>query len=208
MTANTFGVHQSTVSKVVIQVCNAISKNIGSEYLHLPRTEEEMRTKIAQFETKFGMVQAFGCIDGTHIPIRRPYVNSQDYFNYKQFFSLNVQAVCDARGIFMDVECRWPGCVHDAKVFANSEIHNKLKSSNLPKTFSSLLPGPGYDKIPNYLIGDPAYPLAPFCMKEYQSCKGNSQVIFNNILREARNPVECAFGRLKARCLSYLENWI
>lgn len=68
MTANTFGVHQSTMSKVVIQVCSAILRNIGSDYLHLPRTEEEMRTKIAQFETKFGIVQAFGCIDGTHIP--------------------------------------------------------------------------------------------------------------------------------------------
>ena len=36
-------------------------------------------------------------------------------------------------------------------------------------------------------------------MKEYKSCKTNSQVIFNNLLREARNPIECAFGRLKAR---------
>ena len=96
------------------------------------------------------MIQAFGCIDGTHIPIKRPIVDSQDYFNYKQFFSLNVQAVCDFRGIFMDVDCRWPGCVHDAKVFANSNIHNELKAGNLPKTFNSLLPG--YDKIPNYLI--------------------------------------------------------
>ena len=97
----------------------------------------------------------------------------------------------------MDVDCGWPGCVHDAKVFANSQINNALKSGNLPGTFNNLLPG--CDKIPNYIIGDPAYPLTPFCMKEYQSCKTNSEVLFNNILREARNPIECAFGRLKAR---------
>ena len=36
-------------------------------------------------------------------------------------------------------------------------------------------------------------------MKECKSCKTSSQVIFNNLLREARNPIECAFGRLKAR---------
>lgn len=36
-------------------------------------------------------------------------------------------------------------------------------------------------------------------MKEYDSCSSNQQVVFNNILRSARNPVECAFGRLKAR---------
>ena len=91
-----------------------------------------MRAKVAEFETQFGMVQAFGSVDGTHIPIRRPVVDSQDYFNDKQFFSISVQAVCDFKGYFMDVECRWPGSVHDAKVFSNSFIKNKLQSGELP----------------------------------------------------------------------------
>ncbi|XP_028416187.1 putative nuclease HARBI1 [Dendronephthya gigantea] len=166
MTANTFGIHQCTVSKIVLQVCRAISTHLCPKYIHLPRTEDEMRVKVAEFETKFGMLHAMGCIDGTHVPIRRPNVDSQDYFNYKQFFSVSVQAVCDAKG-------------------------------QLPKTFNNLLPG--HNKIPNYVIGDPAYPLAPYCMKEFPSCKSDAEVIFNNMLRSARNPIECAFGRLKAR---------
>jgi hypothetical protein len=36
-------------------------------------------------------------------------------------------------------------------------------------------------------------------MKEYKTCTSNEEVIFNNMLRAARNPIECAFGRLKAR---------
>ena len=36
-------------------------------------------------------------------------------------------------------------------------------------------------------------------MKEYTTCINNEQVIFNNLLRSARNQIECAFGRLKAR---------
>ena len=39
----------------------------------------------------------------------------------------------------------------------------------------------------------------PFCMKELDTCETNEHVIFNNMLRSARNPIECAFGRLKAR---------
>ena len=197
MTANTFGIHQCTASKVIHEVCSAIKENLGPKYIYLPRTKSEMEKKVAQFELKFGMIQAFGCIDGTHIPIKTPPENSQDYFNYKQFHSLNVQAICDYRGYFIDVECLWPGSCHDAKVFSNSDIVKKMSNKELPETYSSVLPG--HEKVPNYLIGDPAYPLTPNCLKEYESCKTNAQVIFNNMLRAARNPIECAFGRLKAR---------
>ena len=197
MTANTFGIHISTASKTIHNVCKAISQFLGPKYLKLPKDKNEMQRKIAEFEVMFGMFQAFGCIDGTHIPILRPEDNSQDYFCYKMFFSLNVQAICDSRGLFMDVDCRWPGCVHDAKVFANSRVNEKLQNGSLPVTYQQLIPG--RTKVGSYLIGDPAYPLTPYCMKEYDSCTINAQVVFNNMLRSARNPIECAFGRLKAR---------
>ena len=83
------------------------------------------------------MKEAFGCIDGTHIPIQCPNQNSKDYLSYKHFYSINVQAVCDGRGYFMDMDCMWPGSVHDEK-----------------------------GKIPCYLLGDPAYPPTSFSMKE------------------------------------------
>ena len=156
-----------------------------------------MRQNVAEFESKYGMTQAFSCIDGTHVPLLRPVKDPQNYFCYKMFYSLNVQAVCNYRGMFMDVECKWPGSVHDAKVFSNSSINDKLVNGGLPTTFQSVIPGA--EKIPNYLIGDPAYPLTRFCMKEYATCDTNEEVVFNTLLRTARNPIECAFGRLKAR---------
>eukprot|EP00112_Aurelia_sp_Birch-Aquarium-sp1_P000030 Seg1000.10 transcript_id=Seg1000.10/GoldUCD/mRNA.D3Y31 product="hypothetical protein" protein_id=Seg1000.10/GoldUCD/D3Y31 len=36
-------------------------------------------------------------------------------------------------------------------------------------------------------------------MQGYDSCKDNAEAIFNIMLRSARNPIKCAFGRLKAR---------
>ena len=38
--------------------------------------------EVAELEAKFGIVQAFGAIDGTHIPIMAPSTNWQDYYNY------------------------------------------------------------------------------------------------------------------------------
>ena len=60
-----------------------------------------MMEKAAEFAPKYGMHhQAFGCIDGKHIPILRPFEYSQDYSARKQYFPLNVQAVCDFKGTF------------------------------------------------------------------------------------------------------------
>ena len=35
-------------------------------------------------------------------------------------------------------------------------------------------------------------------VKEFEVCKSNEEVIFNQMLKSARNQIECAFGRLKA----------
>ena len=197
MTANSFGIATNTALAAINEICNAIVLYVGPTYLHIPKTNQEMKVNISEFETKFGMTQAFGCIDGTHISIVCPSEHDHDYFCYKQFHSLNVQAVCNYKGAFMDVECKWPGSVHDAKVFANSSICKRLRSSDLPTIFQTI--NGSEVKIPNYLIGDPAYRLLPYCMREYSTCKSNEDVVFNDMARSAHNLIECAFGQVKAR---------
>ena len=43
----------------------------GTKVLTLTKNTGEMRRKVSEFEIKFGMTQAYGCIDGTHIPLKR-----------------------------------------------------------------------------------------------------------------------------------------
>ena len=62
-----------------------------------------MRKLISIFELNFGITQAFGFIDAQQKHAIR---NTQDYFFYKQYFFLNVQAVCDSKVYFIDVECK------------------------------------------------------------------------------------------------------
>ena len=179
MAVNIFGIALSTASKIIHEVCKAVTEHLGLKYVHFPRTEEEMIPKVSEFEIKYGMAQAFGCIDGTHVPILRPIENSQEY--YVSFF--NCSSILDYRGVFMDVNSRWPGSVHEAKVFLNSRISKSLQNGKLPITHQQILPG--RQKVGDYLISDPAYSLTPYCLREYSTCSSNAEVIFNNMLRSS-----------------------
>eukprot|EP00795_Rhopilema_esculentum_P004161 gene4161-20347_t len=181
-------IHQSTVSKGVVEICDAIKAKLGPQLLYLPKTEEEIKKKVTYMEIKFGVPQALGTIDGTHVPIIRPTECPQDFFDYKHFVSLSVQAVCDYKWISIDDDDQWPGSLHDAKIYANSKVCKNKSSSKIAITYHTLLPG--RYKIPNHLIGGPACPLTPYCLKEYSTCRTNDQVIFNNMLRADRNQID------------------
>ena len=91
----------------------------------MPTTEHEMLDIVNKMESKHGVPQAFGCVDGTHIPILSLSENPHDYFSYKMKHILNVQGVCDCNGTFLDVDVCWPGSVHDGygRVFSNSSVN-------------------------------------------------------------------------------------
>ena len=197
MTANSFGVSIPTVTCTVRKVCCAIREHLAATYLHMPKDVPSLECLIAGWQQHTGFPMVVGAVDGTHIPIMQPYINSQDYFAYKMKYTINVQGVCHYKGQFIDVDIRWPGGTHDAKVFSYSSINSVLKNHSQPYLCRTILPG--RDKVGMLLLGDPAYPLLPHVMKEFATCNTNSQVIFNQMLRDARNAIECAYGRLKAR---------
>ena len=113
MTANTFGLHQCTVSKTINEVCDVLNNEVGPEYLVLPKNEEDMRKVVSGFELKFGLLQAFGCIDGTHVEIKRPIENAQDFFNkirlqFRQYVTVAEDSwMLNANGLvrFMTLRC-------------------------------------------------------------------------------------------------------
>lgn len=95
----------------------------------------------------------------------------------------------------MDAECNWPGSVHDAKIVANTAVYKNMRTGNLPQAYYNILPG--HESIPNYVIGDPAYPLTRCCMKEFQFYIENKIVIFSNILLGAQKQIEMFLGDSK-----------
>ena len=96
---------------------------------------------------------------------------------------------------FLNVNIGWPGSVHDARIFSNSDVFVKGESGTLLPNASRFFAGL---PVPIVILGDPAYPLLSWLIKPYSGVGLSAkQQKFNTRLSRARVVVECAFGRLK-----------
>ena len=150
-----------------------------------------------------------------HIPVILPQHSPADYYNQKGYYSVLMQGLVDYRGIFMDVYAGWPGKVHDAHVFTNSDIYKKGRQGMLLPDWKKTIGGVQVCKTTHYIInayiylyqaplvilGDPVYPALPWLMKPYSVNlhTTDGQCNFNYRKSRVRMVVENAFGRLKGR---------
>ena len=93
---------------------------------------------------------------------------------------------------------KWPGSVHDARIFANSKVNGLFRNEAIYQCYQKILDEE--DAVPACILGDPAYPLLPYLMKDFPGGGNTIQgQFFGWRLSSAQMVIECAFGRLKAR---------
>ncbi|XP_052082587.1 putative nuclease HARBI1 isoform X2 [Mytilus californianus] len=115
---DTIGLHKGTVSRIVSDVLNSLCDK-RDEFIKWPRNVDETR---GDFYRLSGFPNVIGAIDGTHIRIQAPSEDEPSFVNRKGVHSVNVQAVCDARGKFTNINANWPGSSHDSHIFRTSQI--------------------------------------------------------------------------------------
>ena len=95
---DTLGLSKSTVSRTVNDVSYALAQK-QVHFIKWPSTEAEIVQTRRGFYDKGGFPGVIGCVDGTHVKIQGPTKNENDYVNRKGFHSINVQAICNHKGM-------------------------------------------------------------------------------------------------------------
>lgn len=190
-----FGLHTSTVQKHFYRVINAINKKLLRKVIYMPKENEALDISKRFQKITGGIPQIIGCIDGTHIPILPPEEGMKDFINRKSWASIILQAIVDDRCLFRNISCKFPGSAHDANVFKNSAIFERIEEI-WPKETISL----SNVDIPYIILGDPAYPLLPWLLKNYPGSGLTAEKqAFNEHMNSGRIRVEMSFGKLKCR---------
>ncbi|XP_049453053.1 putative nuclease HARBI1, partial [Epinephelus fuscoguttatus] len=138
-----------------------------------------------------GFPNVLGCIDCTHIQIQAPPGPvERDFVDRRNNHSLNVQMICDSELLITNIEAKWPGGVHDARILRESHLAQRLAQG-------------GFEGV---LLGDRGYPCLPYLLTPYPEPRAAAEAAFNNALSATRARIEMVFGLLKSRfqCLKYL----
>ncbi|XP_060776402.1 uncharacterized protein LOC132885894 [Neoarius graeffei] len=196
-----FGVGVSTVFNCVQDFCNTVIKVLLPAHITCPDAER-LAEMAALFQSHWRVPQCVGAIDGSHIPIIAPEEYPRDYYNWKGWHSVVLQAVVDGRGLCWDVCFGFPGSVHDTRVLKQSHLWEVLSDGEFLGQSKLTISG---CEVGHYLIGDPAYPMQNWLMKPFSDTGRLTpeQHTYNYRLSSARLVVEMAFRRLKGwwRCL-------
>lgn len=73
------------------------------------------------------IIYSIGAIDGTHIRIDRPEVDSYSYINRKQYHSIQLQDFVNKNKNILDVFIGYSDSVNNARVFKESALFESLQ---------------------------------------------------------------------------------
>ncbi len=184
--SRTFDIPKSSVHDIVHRVNNAIIWILRTVIVFPTSTDLGVVGRgFAKLAGSPAFSSAVGAIDGCHIRLKPPAATAQCYLNRKLFHSIQLQAITDHRGEFIDIFVGYPGSVHDASVLRNSPVNT----------------GGLYPPAGKCIHGDGGHPClsAPTCLitPYRESVQNPLQARFNSKHPRARNIVERAFGMIK-----------
>ena len=139
--ADLHGIDRTTVCKIIKHVSRELAK-LSQKSVSFPRDLVTVKTEFKELSRISNII---GAVDGTQVRVQSPGgENAAKFVNRKGYYSLIVQAVVGPNYQFFDLVCRWPGSTHDAMIYRNSRIKEKLDNGI----------------VDGILLGDSGYPCS------------------------------------------------
>ena len=181
------------------ETCDGIWEALNETYICPPKSTKDWVEIGKEFEEEWNFPNCLAAVDGKHIAIECLHNAGSATFNYKNFHSLVLLGICDAKYCFTFVDIGLLGGDNDASILANSKIGRAF--DNLP-TILGIPRATNHGKInlPYVLLGDDIFALKPWLLKPYPGTNlQEPQKIYNYQLSRARRTIENAFGVLAAK---------
>lgn len=232
--SQTFGVGISTCHKIILEVCSAVKTVLMPKFLKWPDQvqTEEIKNRFFELTSGEGIPDVIGTMHTTQISIVAPKKNVGDYFNkrhteknQRSSYSVAIQGIVNADGIFTDICIGLPGSMSDDQVLTKSTIYHRLNQiqrqnhnhdhENIFYDRQTIFHRQNQIQRQNYnhqncnhrnqiqrevIVGGKEYPLLEWLMIPYAHQNLTwTQHMFNEKVREVRRFGVNAFGRLKGR---------
>lgn len=196
------GLGVATIQGIVIEVCQAIVLNLWQDAVtrHFPSSEEQLRKKIIEMEEIWQFPCCWAAVDGCHISIKCPDGGAEaakEYYNFKNFYSIVLMGLVDAKYRFVWASVGFPGNTHDAMILQATQLWKDISTNNAIPSISKYIGGV---EVGPLIVADSAFPCTTWIMKPYTcAVLTPEQSNFNYRLSRARMVTECAYGQLKGR---------
>lgn len=164
------GISQQTAGRVISQTLDALATPaFHGRYIRFPRLQAEIQQNQADFREIAHFPGVVGVIDGTHIRIVAPREYEAEYINRKNYHSLNIQLVFNAQYRIMDVVAKWPGSVHDSRIWNECGLKENFERRIIPGGC--------------HLLGDSGYPCQPWLLTPYLQPRNEAQEAYNRCVQ-------------------------
>ena len=140
----TFGIGRCTAMNVKEEFCSALMRQ-ANNFIKFPKTEAETRKSIQEFQDISRFPQVVGALDGSHIAIKAPKQDPNEYVNRKNFYSIVLQGVTDANGKFLHVST--------ARVLRMSSLLTAIENGDI---LHSPVRQMGGTQVKPLIVADPA----------------------------------------------------
>ncbi|XP_030076105.1 putative nuclease HARBI1 [Microcaecilia unicolor] len=182
------GISQASMSRCVAQVTAALVRR-ANIYICFPFSAQQRESTRQEFLAVAGFPHVLGAVGCTHVALKPPSDHENLYRNRQRYHSMNMQLVCNARGMITHVVAEFPGSMHDATI---------LNQSSLKHIFAS------WQEERGWLLGDSAYSLKTWLMTPIENPQTPAEHHYNLVHRTTHAIITQTIAALKARfrCLS------